>query len=569
MSPLCTIPPAILDSISVETYLHLFDHTMTSLLDKHAPLKSVTCPFRESKPYITQHIINEKHKRSKLETIYRRRKTAANLLNYKTQAQLVAKLITLSKRTHFKKLVTDCENQPKKLWSTLQSLLSRSTPPILPNSISSSNLAKRFITFFDQKVVKLCASISKIQLVSSTHQTKTSPPPPSLSAFSPATPEEIRNIVLTSSNASCLLDSIPTFLLKSCLDSLLNPITTVINKALQDGFFPTTFKTANIYPLLKKHNLPHEELSSYRPISNLNFISKVLERVIQTRLNNHLSTFPSICRFQSAYRKFHSCETALLRIHNDISLAINHQKVTALVLLDLSAAFDTIDHSILLSRLHSTYGLTGNALALLSSYLSNRFQKVTINNNSSDPLPLTTGVPQGSVLGPLLFTLYTSPISEIFTSPNISFHLYADDTQLYISFSSSDSTSALNTLSTCLDAVYSWLTLNRLSVNPDKTEYLLFGTPQQRSKMTQTSLDFRGKLLSPSAHARNLGVEFDSNLTFEHHISNICRSSYFQIRQLRQIRSSLTQTTAIQLANALVSSKLDYCNSLLYQLPET
>jgi hypothetical protein len=325
-SPLCTIPPAILDSISVETYLHLFDHTLTSLLDKHVPLKSVTCPSREQKPYITPHIINEKRQRSKLETIYRRRKTTENLLNYKAQAQLVAKLITQGKRTYFKKLVTDCETQPKKLWSTLQTLLSRSTPPILPNSISSSNLAKRFITFFDQKVVKLCASISKIQLVSSTHQTKTSPPPPSLSAFSPATPEEIRNIVLTSSNASCLLDSIPTFLLKSCLDSLLNPITTVINKALQDGFFPTTFKTANIYPLLKKHNLPHEELSSYRPISNLNFISKVLERVIQTRLNSHLSTFPSICRFQSAYRKFHSTETALLRIHNDISLAINQQR---------------------------------------------------------------------------------------------------------------------------------------------------------------------------------------------------------------------------------------------------
>ena len=173
-SPLCTIPPAILDSISVETYLHLFDHTLTSLLDKHVPLKSVTCPSREQKPYITPHIINEKRQRSKLETIYRRRKTTENLLNYKAQAQLVAKLITQGKRTYFKKLVTDCETQPKKLWSTLQTLLSRSTPPILPNFISSSNLAKRFITFFDQKIVKLCASISKVQLVTSTHQTKTS-----------------------------------------------------------------------------------------------------------------------------------------------------------------------------------------------------------------------------------------------------------------------------------------------------------------------------------------------------------------------------------------------------------
>ena len=446
-------------------------------------------------------------------------------------------------------------------------LLSLNPPSLLPTSISSSILATSFLNFFNQKIIKLCSSF-----VPNTNLSPHFPPPsmpPALEEFSLATSNEVRKAILISSNATCSLDIIPTFLLKSCLDSLILPITNIINLALYEGIFPESYKSATVRPLLKKHNLPHDDLSSYRPISNLNFISKVLERIILSRINIHLQTFPSLCRFQSAYRKFHSTETALLRIYNDLLLASNRKEITALVLLDLSAAFDTIDHQILLTRLRTFFGFSGTALSLIESYLCNRFQHVTIDNQSSAPLPITTGVPQGSVLGPLLFSLYTSPISNIFTNSKVKFHLYADDTQLYISFSSSDSVGSLATLTSTLDSVYSWLTLNRLSLNPDKTEYILIGTPQQRSKVIHTSLSFGGTSLIPSSHVRNLGVEFDSDLSFNQHISNICRSSFHLIRHLRKIRPSLDLNSSKLLANALVSSKLDYCNSLLYNLPNT
>src|SRR6478609_9574841 len=185
------------------------------------------------------------------------------------------------------------------------------------------------------------------------------------------------------SSTTCCLDSIPTSLLKSCIDVLITPITTLVNLSLSEGSFPANFKTATVRPLLKKHSLSHEDLSSYRPISNLNFVSKVLEHLIHTRLANHLQSFPSLCPFQSAYQRFHSTETALLRIHNDLALAINQQKVTALVLLDLSASFDTIDHHILIQRLTLTFGIFGSALSLLSSYLVNRSQFVYINSSCS------------------------------------------------------------------------------------------------------------------------------------------------------------------------------------------
>src|SRR6187399_1771265 len=506
-------------------------------------------------------------KRSKLETIHRRHRTPSTLIDFKNQSRLVSRLIANSKRSYYRNAISLCSTQPKKLWSTLNSLLSRNAPAVLPNAISHSSLAATFLKYFDQKVAKLCSAFQPCQN-SSPH---IDPPlvPPCLTSFSPASPDEVKAAILRSSNASCTLDIIPTFLLKSCLDSLIIPITNIVNLSLAEGTFPNSFKSAVVRPLLKKHNLPIYDLSSYRPISNLNFISKVLERIIHSRINNHLQSFPSLCPFQSAYRKFHSTETALLRIQNDLLLASNHQKVSALVLLDLSAAFDTIDHQILLKRLSSTFGFSDSALSLITSYLTNRSQYIAIGEHRSNPAPLTTGVTQGSVLGPLLFTLYTTPIGQILSNCSVSFHLYADDTQLYISFSSSDSTTNLSVLSSTLDTIHSWLTLNRLTVNPAKIEFLIIGTKQQRSKITNCSISFLGIPISPSIHARNLGVEFDSDLSYSQHISNVCRFSYYQIRQFRQIRSSLDTNSAKLLANALVSSKLDYCNSLFYNLPDT
>ena len=204
-------------------------------------------------------------------------------------------------------------------------------------------------------------------------------------------------------------------------------------------------------------SLPKEEMKNYRPISNLSFISKILEKVVADRLTSHVQDTGAMNPFQSAYKKFHSTETALLKISNDILTAMDRGKVTALTLLDLSAAFDTIDHQILLKRLEGWFGVSGAALNWFASYLNNRSQRIKLGDCLSSEVSVKFGVPQGSVLGPILFTLCTSPLSQSIADHSIPHHLYADDSQLYVSFTSNDSSFSLGKLQSCLSAVQEWM----------------------------------------------------------------------------------------------------------------
>jgi len=207
-----------------------------------------------------------------------------------------------------------------------------------------------FATFFSEKILKLHTFLKSATKYESPH---TSPKnaPTNISFFNPVTEEEVSKIILNSSNSFCDLDPLPTSLLKQCLPALLPTITDIINLSLSTGVFPDQFKASSVIPQLKKYNLDKEDLSNYRPISHFPFLSKLAERVVKNRLTHHLSSNNLLNSFQSAYTKCHSTESTLLAVHDHIVKAMSQQKVTALCLLDLSAAFDTIDLSILLHRL--------------------------------------------------------------------------------------------------------------------------------------------------------------------------------------------------------------------------
>ena len=212
------------------------------------------------------------------------------------------------------------------------------------------------------------------------------------------------------------------------------PITNIVNQSLKEGVFPSAYKTAHVIPLLKKPSLDKNDLRNYRPVSNLSFILKVVEKVVAYRLLTHLELNDLSNPNQSASKKNHSTETTLLKITSEISTNMEKKRVT--VLLDLSAAFDTIDHDALLKLLSSWSAISGIELDSIQSYLYDRGQTVKIGENLSDSYTIKFGVPQGSVLGPILFTLYTTPLSSIIKQHSlVNYQLYADDTQVYLGIS--------------------------------------------------------------------------------------------------------------------------------------
>ena len=390
--------------------------------------------------------------------------------------------------------------------------------------------------------------------------------------FESVTDEFVLKIINSASAKSCELDPIPTTLFYENLDILLPTITNIINTSLTTGIVPPDLKTAIVKPLLKKPSLDKNLLKNYRPISNLPFLSKFLEKVVLHKLLSHLQENNLSNPFQSAYRAGCSPETVLLRIVNDILSALDNDNISVLLLLDLSATFDTLDHQILLSRLNSVFGIQSTALQWFHSYLSDRYQSTSVNNSSSSPSQLMYGVPQGSVLGPILFVLYTTPLSDIIANHSVNHQLFTDDTQLQKSALLNEVTNLTKELNACTDNIKTWMTENQLKLNDDKTEALLF--PFWSSLKPSTvplpdSITLGSHNIPFSDSARNLGFILDSKLSMKKHIIKICQTAYFELKRISSIRRFLTEDATKTLVTSYILSRLDYCNCLLMGTPNS
>ncbi len=270
----------------------------------------------------------------------------------------------------------------------------------------------------------------------------------------------------------------------------------------------TCVDTVSIYPSLAK-----SLRQFFVCISEGLFIGEVTLNCV--KLCSFLQKNDLCEEFQSGFRTHHSTETALVKITNYLLLASDQGCISLLVLLDLSAAFDTIDHDILIDRLQNYTGIQGQALRWFRSYLSDRYHFVYLNRESSQLSPVKYGVPQGSVLGPLLFSIYMLSLGNIIREYGISFHCYADDTQLYIS-TRPDETYKLSKLTECVKNVKDWMTNNFLLLNSDKTEILLIGPKNSTQNLLDYNLQLDGCPVT-SSKVKNLGVILDSNLSFENH----------------------------------------------------
>ena len=462
----------------------------------------------------------------------------------------------------------DSNNNPRHTWRILNKLLHRNIQQHFPDD-KCQTLANSFNHFFINKIQGIHDNI-KLQLSSNdfSHENQNRLRPNLnniITTFSDVTPLEIHHIITHTCHKSSPLDSFPHHVLINCVDTISIAIAQLTNLSFKEGHFPTIYKTAQILPILKKPNLDNSLLSNFRPISNLNTISKIIERTVLNRLQPHITSNSNYTTYQSAYRPYHSTETALLHILDHAFNACDSKSVTILASLDLSAAFDTISHKILIERLEHEFGVSGTALSWLSSYLLKRSQFVKLGNHISSTISLQHGVPQGSVLGPLLFTTYISPISNIIQQQNMSFHHYADDTQLFHSIKPNDLNHNTSIISNCFKSILSWFLQNNLQLNPTKTELIMLGTTHQLSLLSNaTSIFLNDTPISFQKTMKTLGVILDQKLTFSSQISSIIQSCNHHLRAISHIRQFLTLDLAATLSRCLVLSRLDYCNSLLF-----
>ena len=557
---------------SIDEVNHLvtqFDSTVRCVLDRHAPLRTKTRTIRPCFPWYNDQIAEERRLRRQCERKWRKTKSLEDRQAYANQKSLCNKAIEVAKVSYYKDKLQNASN--KEVFRTVNTLLNKDTR-VFPACNSNKELCDQFANFFHNKVAKIRRNldvdsdgtmssrcdVSSQSVVSSDHM---------LSEFSLLSKDDVRSLCSKSTTKSCQLDPIPTWLLKKHIDVMLPSLTHIINLSLASGIFPKLLGHAIISPIIKKVTLDSNELQNYRPVSNIAYISKLIEKVVTKQITDHMSLYNLGEQFQSAYTANTSTETALLKVKSDMLCAVDRQEVVFLVLLDLSAAFDTVDHSVLLHRLQQRTGICGTALKWIDSYLKSRTSCVCIEGEFSAATPLLYGVPQGSVKGPLDFIIYTLPVGDIIRSHNLDFHVYADDVQVYISFNPKEPNAAmeaLRKLELCIMDLKNWMKTNKLMLNNNKTEFFIAGSRQSIQRLPPVQLQVGDSTIMPSCHIRNLGVMFDTHMTMSKQVSAIVSSANYQLRNLWRLHRYLDQETRYQVVRALILSRLDYGNALLY-----
>ena len=388
-----------------------------------------------------------------------------------------------------------------------------------------------------------------------------------MSTLDPVTVEELRSLLKNKVIKTAYNDLLPRTVMKKVFDALLPHICDLINLSLSTGTMEGV-KEATIVPLLKKSGLDPEILKNYRPVSDIVLISKLIETVVLHRLNTHIAAHNLQCNSQHGYEKFHSTETLLLKVVNDILIGFDRNSGTILLLLDLSAAFDTVDAEKLLSILENEFGIAGTALKWFRSFLTGRTQRVRINGALSDLLDVLFGVPQGSVLGPVLFNIYTRSLYTIIKDAGFDTSGYADDSNARLSFSLTFQHNVITkSLPALMEKITLWMNHFFLKINPDKTEIILFVPNALKDVPTINGAIFNtGTCIRFSDKVTNLGVTLDQFLNFESHINFTVAYCYKLLKDVSSIRNLITQEQTEMLVHSIISSRLDYCNSLFYGL---
>ena len=505
-------------------------------------------------PWISQSLLKSINRKNKLFYKYRKVPNTSNKSRYTRYRNILTSVLRLAKENYYSMQFNRYKFDSKSTWKVINEALKTKSDTSPPKHISRDDchindpatIAEMFNDFFVSLGPNLANKIPKSK---TKFQSFLKDKNPQSLLFEPAAEQEIKGIVDNLNNKkSSGYDGITNFLLKNIINEIISPLTYILNLSLLNGKVPQKMKIAKVVPIFKKGQ--KDMVNNYRPISLLTSISKILERLVYTRTLKFLISCNILSDNQFGFRKHHSTTHALLTFIDKVAHAIDDISHTIGVFLDFSKAFDTIDHEILLYKLDH-YGIRGKTLKWFADYLTERKQFVNISGYDSQLKLISCGVPQGSLLGPLLFILY---INDLQCSSHIlTFICFADDTNAF--FSHRDPNTLINTINNELKQVQSWIHANKLSLNIEKTHYMLFSNSL---KVPPSQVTINDTNLIQVDNTKFLGLYIDKDLTWKTHINYLCKILSRNTGVLNRLKDYFPTHILQSLYQTLISPHLNY-----------
>ena len=544
-----------LEEKDIDNQVTIVENLYNEVINKHAPFREVRVkkPIRAS--WMSDEIIKLMDKRDKYKNKYNLHKSPLIYDAYRNLKNQVNHMIRKAKIDEMNEVINSKINDSKKIYTALKDKNIVSAKIINEQNcqMDPDGLNETFINYNN-------AEVNADMIEKEIRRINTSSSDSSFE-FRQVTEKEVKLVVKSLKSNACGIDEISAFFIKMGIEYSVHAITEIMNASLKYHYFPKRWKKALVKPIPKCQD-PREP-TDFRPISLLVVLSKILEKLVAAQMKSYFEANNLLDHYQSAYRENHSTTTALLEIMECINKALDNSEVTILALLDYSKAFDCANHKLIIAKLKA-FGFKDTALKWIRSYLSNRSQQVITDKGKSNWKYLSNGVPQGSILGPLLFTVLISDLWK--TIKYCTHHCYADDTQIFISDKIINIVEMVEKMNNDLNEIAKFSKNNCLKLNSKKTTYVIIGSAYNLKKLDRLQLPnihIDNQIIERKSNVRNLGVIIDENLLYDKHINATIAKSFMKLKQAYMFKKFLSRDSRKRIVESYILSNFNYCDALL------